>query len=77
MRCVVIGVFLFLVWFFFLKVVGRVVDERGVVLGYEVGYCIRFDDCIDLLVIRIKVKCLEWFLGWIGEGIGDIRFCED
>ncbi|XP_012507510.1 PREDICTED: probable ATP-dependent RNA helicase DHX35 [Propithecus coquereli] len=35
-------------------VAGRVAEERGAVLGHEVGYCIRFDDCTDLLATRIK-----------------------
>ncbi|XP_053430200.1 probable ATP-dependent RNA helicase DHX35 isoform X2 [Nycticebus coucang] len=36
------------------QVAGRVAEERGAVLGHEVGYCIRFDDCTDLLATRIK-----------------------
>lgn len=29
-------------------------EERGAVLGHEVGYCIRFDDCTHPLATRIK-----------------------
>uniref|UniRef100_A0A2R8MN34 Probable ATP-dependent RNA helicase DHX35 n=1 Tax=Callithrix jacchus TaxID=9483 RepID=A0A2R8MN34_CALJA len=36
------------------QVAGRVAEERGAVLGHEVGYCIRFDDCTDQLATRIK-----------------------
>ncbi|KAI1233316.1 hypothetical protein IHE44_0004486 [Lamprotornis superbus] len=36
------------------SVAGRVADERGAVLGHEVGYCIRFDDCTDPQATRIK-----------------------
>ncbi|XP_006881777.1 PREDICTED: probable ATP-dependent RNA helicase DHX35 [Elephantulus edwardii] len=36
------------------SVAGRVAEERGAVLGHEVGYCIRFDDCSDPLATRIK-----------------------
>uniref|UniRef100_A0A8C5JWT2 RNA helicase n=1 Tax=Jaculus jaculus TaxID=51337 RepID=A0A8C5JWT2_JACJA len=35
-------------------VAGRVAEERGAVLGHEVGYCIRFDDCTDPRATRIK-----------------------
>nr|XP_045013681.1 probable ATP-dependent RNA helicase DHX35 isoform X2 [Jaculus jaculus] len=36
------------------QVAGRVAEERGAVLGHEVGYCIRFDDCTDPRATRIK-----------------------
>ncbi|XP_043946393.1 probable ATP-dependent RNA helicase DHX35 [Protopterus annectens] len=36
------------------SVAGRVAEERGALLGHEVGYCIRFDDCTDSQATRIK-----------------------
>ncbi|XP_043351665.1 probable ATP-dependent RNA helicase DHX35 isoform X6 [Dermochelys coriacea] len=36
------------------SVAGRVAEERGAVLGHEVGYCIRFDDCTEPQATRIK-----------------------
>lgn len=30
-------------------------EERGALLGHEVGYTIRFDDCSDPHATRIKV----------------------
>lgn len=33
----------------------RVADERGALLGQEVGYSIRFDDCYESGVTKIKV----------------------
>ncbi|XP_064420527.1 probable ATP-dependent RNA helicase DHX35 [Latimeria chalumnae] len=36
------------------SVAGRVAEERGAVLGHEVGYSIRFDDCSDPQATRIK-----------------------
>ncbi|XP_061297451.1 probable ATP-dependent RNA helicase DHX35 isoform X1 [Pezoporus flaviventris] len=36
------------------SIASRVADERGAVLGHEVGYCIRFDDCTDPQATRIK-----------------------
>ncbi|OXB63089.1 hypothetical protein ASZ78_005432, partial [Callipepla squamata] len=45
------------------SVAGRVADERGAVLGHEVGYCIRFDDCTDPQATRIKVKQYVVILG--------------
>lgn len=36
------------------SVAGRVAEERGAMLGHEVGYCIRFDDCTDSQATRIK-----------------------
>ncbi len=38
------------------QVAGRVAEERGVYLGHEVGYSIRFDDCSDSQATRIKVQ---------------------
>ncbi|XP_077982513.1 putative ATP-dependent RNA helicase DHX35 [Glandiceps talaboti] len=35
-------------------VANRVAEERGAVLGHEVGYAIRFDDCTDPSATRIK-----------------------
>lgn len=35
-------------------VASRVADERGAILGHEVGYSIRFDDCTDPKTTRIK-----------------------
>lgn len=37
------------------KVANRVAEERGALLGHEVGYTIRFDDCSDPNATRIKV----------------------
>ncbi|CAJ0967404.1 unnamed protein product [Ranitomeya imitator] len=37
-----------------ISVAGRVAEERGALLGHEVGYCIRFDDCTDPQTTRIK-----------------------
>uniref|UniRef100_A0A7M4F132 RNA helicase n=1 Tax=Crocodylus porosus TaxID=8502 RepID=A0A7M4F132_CROPO len=36
------------------SVAGRVAEERGAMLGHDVGYCIRFDDCTDPQATRIK-----------------------
>ncbi|XP_039590993.1 probable ATP-dependent RNA helicase DHX35 isoform X2 [Polypterus senegalus] len=36
------------------SVAGRVAEERGAMLGHEVGYTIRFDDCSDPQATRIK-----------------------
>ena len=36
----------------------RVAEERGALLGHEVGYTIRFDDCSDPQATRIKVLLL-------------------
>ncbi|XP_025033358.1 probable ATP-dependent RNA helicase DHX35 isoform X1 [Python bivittatus] len=36
------------------SIAGRVAEERGALLGHEVGYCIRFDDCTDPQGTRIK-----------------------
>uniref|UniRef100_A0A670K878 RNA helicase n=1 Tax=Podarcis muralis TaxID=64176 RepID=A0A670K878_PODMU len=36
------------------SIAGRVAEERGALLGHEVGYCIRFDDCTDPQATRIK-----------------------
>ncbi|KAK3610344.1 hypothetical protein CHS0354_029813 [Potamilus streckersoni] len=32
----------------------RVAEERGAILGHEVGYTIRFDDCSDTTATRVK-----------------------
>lgn len=37
------------------QVANRVAEERGALLGHEVGYTIRFDDCSDVHATRIKV----------------------
>ncbi|XP_071957723.1 probable ATP-dependent RNA helicase DHX35 [Antedon mediterranea] len=37
-----------------ITVAQRVAEERGAVLGHEVGYSIRFDDCTDKDATRIK-----------------------
>ncbi|MGH0124482.1 UNVERIFIED_CONTAM: hypothetical protein FKN15_077167 [Acipenser sinensis] len=37
------------------SVAGRVAEERGALLGHEVGYTIRFDDCSDAHATRIKI----------------------
>ncbi|XP_028667591.1 probable ATP-dependent RNA helicase DHX35 isoform X2 [Erpetoichthys calabaricus] len=37
-----------------ISVAGRVAEERGAMLGHEVGYTIRFDDCSDPQTTRIK-----------------------
>ncbi|ETE64689.1 putative ATP-dependent RNA helicase DHX35, partial [Ophiophagus hannah] len=36
------------------QIAERVAEERGALLGHEVGYCIRFDDCTDPQATRIK-----------------------
>ncbi|KPP75049.1 putative ATP-dependent RNA helicase DHX35 [Scleropages formosus] len=38
-----------------ISVASRVAEERGALLGHEVGYTIRFDDCSDPHATRIKV----------------------
>lgn len=42
-------------FYFSLQVANRVAEERGALLGHEVGYTIRFDDCSDPHSTRIKV----------------------
>uniref|UniRef100_A0A3B4YXC3 RNA helicase n=1 Tax=Seriola lalandi dorsalis TaxID=1841481 RepID=A0A3B4YXC3_SERLL len=37
-----------------ISVANRVAEERGALLGHEVGYTIRFDDCSDPHATRIK-----------------------
>uniref|UniRef100_A0A8B9JWN2 DEAH-box helicase 35 n=1 Tax=Astyanax mexicanus TaxID=7994 RepID=A0A8B9JWN2_ASTMX len=38
------------------SVANRVAEERGALLGHEVGYTIRFDDCSDPHATRIKIQ---------------------
>lgn len=37
----------------------RVADENGTLLGQTVGYSIRFDDCCQPDVTKIKVSSLD------------------
>lgn len=41
------------------QVASRVAEERGALLGEEVGYLIRFDDCTDENT-KIKVNVLYY-----------------
>lgn len=34
----------------------RVAEEKGTLIGHEVGYRIRFDDCTDPQKTAIKVR---------------------
>lgn len=38
-----------------IKVATRVAEERGAILGDEIGYLIRFDNCCDDKRTRVKV----------------------
>ena len=37
----------------------RVAEERGTLVGHEVGYRIRFDDCSDPQKTAIKVRIIK------------------
>lgn len=37
----------------------RVAEEKGCLVGREVGYCVRFDECFDKEATKIKV-CLSF-----------------
>ena len=42
--------------FISLQVAQRVAEEKGAVIGHEVGYAIRFEDCTDPDVTKVKVR---------------------
>lgn len=37
------------------QVASRVAEERGSILGAEVGYTIRFEDCSEEKITKVKV----------------------
>lgn len=42
-----------------LQLAKRVAEEKGCLVGREVGYCVRFDECFDKEATKIKV-CLSF-----------------
>jgi ATP-dependent RNA helicase DDX35 len=40
----------------------RVAEEKGTLIGQEVGYRIRFDDCTDPQKTAIKVKNIRYII---------------
>ena len=54
----------------------RVAEERGSILGGEIGYTIRFEDCSEEAVTKVKVWSPKWWKNVCKVNFNSVYNCQ-